>query len=602
MNLNSLLCPESVAIVGASGDTTKLSGMILSFLAKSGYEGKVYPINPKYDSIEGFDCFPSVQALPGTVDLLVCVVPVSAAMDAIEAAARRGVQYCLLMTGGFGEGRSGDEGLARLARLTKLCEETGMHVVGPNTVGMVNFRKRLPLTFADWYGRDTGQRGGVAIVTHSGSVGGLIFSALQLNQIGVDYWVGLGNEATLETADFISHFSDDAEIHTVICYMEGVADGRKFMAACEKARACGTRVVVLKAGQYPETVRSTAAHTAKNPSFCDVYAGVFKQFGVIQVVSLSELNYVMTLLMSLGDRLGARIGILSASGGACSVIADHVIQAGLILPELPDSLQAVLDMGIPVYGSSSNPIDLSADVVARAEILDHTLDALKEDDCINVWLVFGRPVIDRYHQKLVAFVQATGKALIVCSGVPLVNEVHAVLRDSGIAVLLDPELCMRAIARIANAGQDENSIPELTVATCIAGPRVALVPQQMLELFTAIGIASSSQARPLLRVETGLDADFGAVLAACWQPALSAGHDRIVRALPVQGQDLSSMVVDLGRQGADCPLNAVQVYDALRAVLRINESHPGMEHCLVDFGCLNGELVVCLPMLEAAHS
>ena len=602
MNLNGLLCPESVAIVGASGDTTKLSGMILNFLAKSGYEGGVYPVNPKYERIGDFECFPSVQALPCTVDLLVCVVPVSAALDAIEAAARRGVRYCVLMTGGFGEGRSGDEGLGRLARLKSLCEETGMHIVGPNTVGMVNFRKHLPLTFADWYGRDTGQRGGVAIVTHSGSVGGLIFSALQLNRIGVDYWVGLGNEATLETADFISHFSDDAEVHTVICYMEGVADGRKFMAACEKARACGTRVVVLKAGQYPETVRSTAAHTAKHPSFCDVYAGVFKQHGVIQVVSLSELNYVMTLLMSLGDRLGARVGILSASGGACSVIADHVIQAGLMLPELPDSLQAVLDRGIPVYGSSSNPIDLSADVVARGEILDHTLAALKEDDCINVWMVFGRPVIDRYHHKLVEFVQTTGKALIACSGVPLVNEVHEALRDGGIAVLADPELCMRAIARIANVGEDESSIPEQTAATYATDAQIALVPQRMLELFTSIGISTSAQVRPLLRVETERDADFGAVLAASWQPSLSAGHDRIVRALPVQGQDLSSMVADLQRQGPDCPLNAVQVYDAMRAVLRINESHPEMEYWPVDFGSLNGELVVCSLMLEVELS
>src|SRR5687767_1804674 len=269
--------------------------MIVGFLVKSGYAGRVYPVNPRYEKIGELACFPSIDALPETVDLVVCVVPVAVAFDAIEAAARRRVPFCLLMTGGFGEGRTGAEGDARKARLLAICEESGMHVVGPNTVGMVNFRGRVPLTFADWYARDTGQRGGVAIVTHSGSVGGLIFSALQLNGIGVDYWFGLGNEATLETADFISHFGADPAVHTVICYMEGVQNGRNFMRAAEDARRAGKRIVVLKAGGHPESARSTRSHTGKNPTDGEVYAGVFRQLGVIQVASLAELSYVMML-------------------------------------------------------------------------------------------------------------------------------------------------------------------------------------------------------------------------------------------------------------------------------------------------------------------
>ncbi|MGH8811075.1 MAG: CoA-binding protein [Advenella sp.] len=594
MNLNGLLCPESVAIVGASGDTKKLSGMILDFLMKSSYEGVVYPINPKYTRIGEVECYACVQALPSTVDLLVCVIPVSFAMEAIAAAARRGVRYCLLMTGGFGEGRSGEEGRARLTQLQQLCEETGMRIVGPNTVGMVNFKRHMPLTFADWYSRDTGQRGGVAIVTHSGSVGGLIFSALQLNRIGVDYWIGLGNEATLDTADFIDHFAEDADVHTVICYMEGVQDGRKFMAACEKARANDTRIVVLKSGQYPETVRSTMAHTGKCPSFGDVYTGVLKQFGVIQVVSFSELTYVMMLLVCLGDRLGARIGILSASGGACSVIADHVIQAGLLLPELPESLQQVLNSGIPIYGSSSNPIDLSADVVARGDILDATLEALKEDDCINVWMVFGRPVIDRYHQKLAHFAQITGKALIACSGVPLTAEVAKALHEGGVATVTDPELCMRAIARIANVREEDSPTPKrFTVAETEESTIRPLALPQASALLQRLTISTSTKAKALLRVEAWSDPDFGLVMGASWQPALSIGRSRVVRALPLQGTSLSSMVTDLVAQGTHCPLNPVQVYDAMQMVLRLHESAQDVPFFPVDFGCESGELVVC---------
>ena len=591
MNLQGLLEPRSIAIAGASADPSKLSGMILGFLSRSGFEGRVYPINPRYETIADMPCYPAVEALPEPVDLLVCVVPIAAAFESIEAAARRGVRFCVLMTGGFGEGRSGDEGRARLARLQRLCRETGMHVVGPNTVGMVNFRKRLPLTFADWYGRDTGQRGGVAIVTHSGSVGGLIFSSLQLNRIGVDYWIGLGNEATLETADFIAHFSADPDIHTIICYMEGIRDGRKFIAAAEAARRTGKRIVVLKAGEFPDSVRSTIAHTARHPTDRDVYAGVFRQLGVIQVVSLSELSYVMTLLTSVGDRLGPRVGIISASGGACSVIADHVIQAGLELPELPPALQQALDRGIPVYGSSSNPVDLSADVVARGEILGHTLATLREDDSINVWMLFGRPIIDRYYPMLIEFVNATGKAMVVCCGVPLAPDVHAALAEHGIAVLLDPELCLRALARFARRPAEEPvpapALPERTVEGRIVGGR------QAGELLARHGLGVSAAAVPWLRVEIARDRDFGPVVMANWLPAYRVGTHRVVRALPASGADLLALVDDLGEQLQEWPAEPVDIEEALATVVRAYEQSPGVHGLGVEFGSANGRVAVC---------
>jgi acyl-CoA synthetase (NDP forming) len=451
MDLQSLLEPRSVAIVGASAEPNKISGMILGFLAASGYAGRVYPVNPRYPRIGDLACYPSVDALPERVDLLVCVVPVAVAFEAIEAAARRGVAFCLLMTGGFGEGRTGAEGEARQQRLLALCKRTGMHVVGPNTVGMVNFRARLPLTFADWYARDTGKRGGVAIVTHSGSVGGLIFSSLQLNGIGVDFWLGLGNEATLESADFIAYFNSDPAIHTVICYLEGIRSGRKFRQAAEEARRRGKRIVALRAGGHPESARSTRSHTGKPATASDVYAGVFRQTGVIDTASLAELSYVMVLLTTAGARPGPRVGIISASGGACSLLADHVIDGGLELPELPAGLQEALDRVIPQYGSSLNPVDLSADVVSRAEILHGTLAALREDDSIDVWLVFGRPIVDRYYPALIEFAQASGKAVIVSCGVPLEADVHDALLTGGIAVLQDPELCLRGLGKIQRA-------------------------------------------------------------------------------------------------------------------------------------------------------
>jgi acyl-CoA synthetase (NDP forming) len=510
VDLRALLEPCSLAIVGASAEPKKISGMILGFLGKSGYAGRVYAVNPRYDRIGPLPCFPTVDALPETVDLVVCVVPVAFAFDTIESAARRGVPFCLLMTGGFGEGRTGAEGAARRERLLAICRETGMHVVGPNTVGMVNFRGGLALTFADWYARDTGQRGGVAIVTHSGSVGGLIFSSLQLNGIGIDYWFGLGNEATLETADFISHFSADPDMHTVICYIEGVRSGRNFIRAAEEARRHGKRIVVIRAGGHPESARSTRSHTGKQPSSADVYRGVFRQLGVIETMSLAELSYVMTLLTAAGGRLGPRLGIISASGGACSILADHVIDAGLELPELAPALQEALNRAIPEYGSSVNPVDLSADVVSRADILHGTLAALREDRGIDVWVVFGRPIVDRYYDAFIEFARSSGKAVIVACGVPIPPEIHEPLRAGGIPVLEDPALCLTAVGRIVRASRRN------------------------------VGCAAGAPLTITATIET--DRDFGNVLA------LAAPHarDRVIRALPAMEADLRDALNEIG--------------------------------------------------------
>jgi acyl-CoA synthetase (NDP forming) len=234
-----------------------------------------------------------------------------------------------------------------------------------------------------------------------------------------------------------------------------------------------------------------------------VYAGIFRQLGVIEAASLAELTYVMTLLRTLGGQLGPRVGVISASGGACSLIADHVIDAGLQLPKFREALQDALNRAIPEYGSSENPVDLSADVVSRADILHGTFATLRDDESVDVWLVFGRPIVDRYYQAFIDFARASGKAVIVSCGVPIAPEIRTALRDGGVAVLDDPELCLRALGRIVRA-VDRGTVRD----------------------------AGAAPTKITATIED--DRDFGHVLA------LSAQHgpSRVVRALPAQRDDL----------------------------------------------------------------
>jgi Ligase-CoA domain len=284
---------------------------------------------------------------------------------------------------------------------------------------------------------------------------------------------------------------------------------------------------------------------------------------------LAELSYIMPLLTTCGERLGSRVGIISASGGACSLIADHTVDAGLELPELPDALQETLNRSIPEYGSSLNPVDLSADVISRVEILDGTLAALSEGESIDVWLVFGRPVVDRYYQAFIDFARNSGKAVIVSCGVPIAPEIHSALREGGIAVLQDPELCLRALGRIQRSKRrspssaslrdphgermDHSSSPGAERKDRFAGsPLLSPPPQAEEEGASAAPHGSSPSAAlrdasspsPALLGKVGMgasiiasiehDRDFGSVLTF----TTSHARARVVRALPATDDDL----------------------------------------------------------------
>lgn len=542
------------------------------FLGRGSYSGRVYPINPRYESVGSWRCYPTVESLPEAVDVLVCTVPVAHAFDAIEAAAKRGVLFTVLITGGFGEGMGGEQGLTRLARLRSICKTTGMQVVGPNTVGIVNFRSGIPLTFADWCGRDTGKRDGIAVLSHSGSVGGLIFSMLQLNNVGVSYWAGLGNEAVLTAADFIEYFRADPAIHTIVCYLEGISDGRKFLSAATAARAAGKHIVVLKAGKSDASRRATQNHTIKNPTEKEVYDTAFKQAGVIQVESLEELAYAVKLLPPISARLRGRIGILSGSGGANSVLADHVVAQGLMLPELPPNTQAELAKHIPDYGAISNPVDLSGDALTRGEILFRTLEVIERDQTVDTWLLFGRAIIDRYPTEIHRFASKSAKAVVVSSGIPAAPDIEKSFADAGVPLMKDPEICIRAIGAIAKASASTKSKNWLSMEARIPGDWMVAEHELLSVLPSYVPPTEKPEPFPVgcpVTISILQDRDFGPIIRvqAQLEGLLSRSH-RVDQVLPISNDEVRTIACQfLGDSGNQSVTDTLaRTIDALVAI------------------------------------
>ncbi|HVX55657.1 acetate--CoA ligase family protein [Nocardioides sp.] len=455
--IDRLLEPRSIAVIGASTDPRKLTGMLLSFLGDSGFEGAVYPVNPRSTAINGLTCYPSVSALPEVPDVAVIGVPGDTAVAAVRECAAIGVPAVVMLSGGFGEGSDpSPDGARRTAEVTEICRNSGLRLVGPNTTGVVNFERSTPMTFADWYARDTGLRAGVEILAGSGTVGGLVFQVMQRAGVGVNHWIGVGNELDLTMAEFIDYFAERESTRVIVCYAEGLVAGRAFFEAAVKARRAGKSIVVLTAGRSDASRRSMLSHTGKVSSSSAIYSGIFAQLGIVETRSIEETAYVAKALLAGLTVPDGRIGMVSASGGIGTILTDQAESAGLHVDRLPDQVRQELAGVVPLYGAADNPIDLSADAVFRPELFSGVLDVLGRAEGVpGTWIVAGRATIDRYYRAVLDFAARGALDVVVCPGIALAPEVDAAFAEAGVAVLDDSELCMRALGRIAAAADHD---------------------------------------------------------------------------------------------------------------------------------------------------
>lgn len=455
--IDRLLEPRSIAVIGASTDPRKLTGMLLSFLGDSGFEGAVYPVNPRSTAINGLTCYPSVSALPEVPDVAVIGVPGDTAVAAVRECAAIGVPAVVMLSGGFGEGSDpSPDGARRTAEVTEICRNSGLRLVGPNTTGVVNFERSTPMTFADWYARDTGLRAGVEILAGSGTVGGLVFQVMQRAGVGVNHWIGVGNELDLTMAEFIDYFAECESTRVIVCYAEGLVAGRAFFEAAVKARRAGKSIVVLTAGRSDASRRSMLSHTGKVSSSSAIYSGIFAQLGIVETRSIEETAYVAKALLAGLTVPDGRIGMVSASGGIGTILTDQAESAGLHVDRLPDQVRQELAGVVPLYGAADNPIDLSADAVFRPELFSGVLDVLGRAEGVpGTWIVAGRATIDRYYRAVLDFAARGALDVVVCPGIALAPEVDAAFAEAGVAVLDDSELCMRALGRIAAAADHD---------------------------------------------------------------------------------------------------------------------------------------------------
>ena len=256
-SLKPLFRPRSIAVLGASSSPTKVGGRPVAALIRNRYEGAVYPVNPRSDTIQGLPAFASVKDIPGAVDLAICTVPPAAVMGVLAECAEKEVGALVVFTSGFAEVGEGaaQEAMAGLAR------EAGIRLMGPNCMGMANFGSRAIASFHPAFAEEV-VPGQVGLVSQSGAFGGLAYMLARERGHSLSYMFTTGNEADVDIGDCTAFLADDPDTKAILLYMEGCRNGPKFLAALERARESETPVIAIKLGRTEAGAAAAASHTA----------------------------------------------------------------------------------------------------------------------------------------------------------------------------------------------------------------------------------------------------------------------------------------------------------------------------------------------------
>jgi acetyl coenzyme A synthetase (ADP forming)-like protein len=401
--LRIFFAPRAVAVIGASRQRGTIGGELFHNLLRFGFAGPVYPVNPAAEVVQCVPAYPSVEAIPGPVDLAVIAVPAGRVFQAAEGCGRKGVRALVVISSGFAE--TGAEGRARQAELVRLCRATGMRLIGPNCLGIVNTDPavRLNATFAP----EAPPAGRVGFLSQSGALGLAIMEYARALGLGLSTFVSVGNKADISANDFLCYWEADPRTDVILLYLESFGNPRKFSRIARRV-ARVKPIVAVKSGRSPAGVRATSSHTGALLAASDVTAdALFRQAGVIRTDTLEEMFDVASLLAHQPLPKGRRVGIITNAGGPAILCADACEGEGLEVPVLEEETQARLRRLLPPEASVGNPVDMIAS--ATGEHYGETLRIVAADPSVDALIViFIQPLTTRAEDAARAILDAMG--------------------------------------------------------------------------------------------------------------------------------------------------------------------------------------------------
>ena len=392
--LRRLFSPRSIAVVGAS-ESAYWGRNVLRNLMASGFKGRIVPVNPRRATVYGMPCVANLRDLDEPVDLVYIAAPTEAVSAILDDAASMGIRNAVIIAAGFGESGAHH----RQAELAAQAERCGITILGPNCPGFVNV-----VDGNSAYGQDIPagtKAGGVAFVLQSGALATVMMKFARAHGIGLSKLICMGNEAVVETVDVLEYLIEDEDTRVIAMFIEQIRDGRRFLDLARRALRAGKAIVALKAGRTPAGQKSALAHTGALAGDEAVVDAALKQAGVARVRSLEELIITAGLFASGVDIKGPRMAAVTASGGACDIIADRASDEGLDMPAFSAATQKALEDYLPAFATVQNPLDTAAvDTVRKtgtaAVPMDVVADIVRNDPGFDFVLYLGFNVVPQF--------------------------------------------------------------------------------------------------------------------------------------------------------------------------------------------------------------
>jgi acetate---CoA ligase (ADP-forming) len=458
-DLKPLLAPDSVAIVGASGDNETLRGRLTRALIGHGYDGRFYPVTRSQTEVLGVKAYPSVMALPEAVDLAVILVPAAHVVDTLEQCGEHGVRAAVVISSGFAE-ESNEAARARDSELGRIAERYEIVVCGPNSEGIVNPLRPLVATFSPVFHDPSrsllpavSKARPIAVSCQSGALTFSFLSRGRDKQLHFTHQVSAGNQTVLEAHDYVDWWLDESSADIFLLYLEGIRRPDRFRAVADRAAAVGKPLIVAKVGRSAAGRRAAASHTGALAQAGDIDDAIFRHHGIIRGDDLDHMIDVAAAFSFCRLPRGNRVAVITGSGGSAVWMADILSAHGLELPVLEEDIQNRVLALLPSYASAQNPVDGTAQAIHEVGYA-RLVEIVRESKRIDTILLIGSLANDataaKRAEELAAVTGSTEQPILLSTYTTASPGAMARFAEAGIPCYTSMPSCARAIRALVD--------------------------------------------------------------------------------------------------------------------------------------------------------
>lgn len=460
IDLDRIIAPQSVALIGATEDYSKFGGRIMHHLVEHNFAGTIYPINPKRETVLGLTCYSSIEAVPASPDLALLALPAKYLEQAVEACGRAGVGACVIVTAQMGEFSA--QGATLEAKIVEIARAYNMRIIGPNCMGMILPSAAMALSSTPTLRYAPALKSGkVAFISQSGAMMGSLFLQAYDHGVGLSGMVSIGNQADVDMCDFLEAYIDQLGTQVICLYIEGLTDPKRFRALCLKARAANKTILCVKAGRTETGSAMAKSHTSSLTGSYSAFETLCRETGVLLLDDTDAMMLSAGVLAENPKAKSDGIGIVCASGGGAAILADRLSLSGLRLSQYGDDTRKALAVDY-LDTHQNNPLDLGGHIGGlQFELFQRALDAVynEPDTGVFVYVFTPQPLMQETLEHIIGLWQRQEKPVILVWNMSRFNEtLRQQMLSSGIPHITRTDDLVRALDVVEGDRLAQNSL------------------------------------------------------------------------------------------------------------------------------------------------